>query len=79
MIMMGKIKRSNAIDKISVQGVEAFVNEFVPNCFHPNTPKKLGEMYDRIFTLTKNQNSIGVKGALIAMLSRRDTTDSLNK
>jgi pimeloyl-ACP methyl ester carboxylesterase len=73
----GKIKRSIAIDKISVQGVEAFVNEFVPNCFHPNMPKKLGEMYDRIFTLTKKQNSIGVKGALIAMLSRRDTTDSL--
>jgi pimeloyl-ACP methyl ester carboxylesterase len=75
----GKIKRSNAIDKINVQGVEAFVNEFVPNCFHPKTPKKLSEIYERIFNITKNQNSLGVKGALLAMLSRQDTTDSLKK
>ncbi len=75
----GKIKRSNAIDKISVQGVEAFVNDFVPNCFHPRTPKRLAEMYNQIFYTAKNQNSVGVKGALIAMLSRRDTTDSLKQ
>lgn len=75
----GKIVRSNAIDKINVQGVEAFVSEFVPKCFHPKTPQKLEEMYSRIYDITKNQNSVGVKGSLLAMLSRRDTTASLNK
>lgn len=75
----GKIKRSNAIDKISVQGVEAFTAEFVPNCFHPKTPKKLSEMYQQIFDIAKNQNSIGVKGAIIAMLSRGDTTATLKQ
>jgi len=73
----GKITRSSAIDKINVQGVEAFVSDFVPKCFHPKTPERLSEMFDRIFNIAKNQNSVGVKGALIAMLSRRDTTKSL--
>lgn len=73
----GKLVRSNNIDKINVQGVEAFVSEFVPRCFHPKTPERLSEMYEKIFSITKAQNSIGVKGSLIAMLSRGDTTNSL--
>jgi pimeloyl-ACP methyl ester carboxylesterase len=73
----GKIVRSTAIDKVNVQGVGAFVSEFVPKCFHPKTPERLTDMYDRIFTIAKNQNSVGVKGSLLAMLSRRDTTPSL--
>ncbi|PID59990.1 MAG: alpha/beta hydrolase [Ignavibacteriae bacterium] len=75
----GKIKRSLAINKINTEGLEAFVSEFIPNCFHPKTPKRLSEMYNRIFDITKNQNPTGVKGALIAMLSRKDTTKSLKK
>jgi len=75
----GKIARSSAIDKINVEGVEAFVNDFVPKCFHIKTPERLSEIYDRIFAVTKNQNSVGVKGALLAMISRRDTTKYLGK
>ncbi len=73
----GKLVRSNAIDKINVEGVEAFANDFVPKCFHNKTPERMSEMYEKILEITKSQNSIGVKGSLIAMLSRRDTTPSL--
>lgn len=73
----GKIVRSSAIDKINVEGVKSFVNDFVPKCFHNKTPERLSEMYEEMMELTGSQNSIGVKGALIAMLSRRDTTKSL--
>ena len=73
----GKITRSNAIDKINVEGVESFVNDFVPSCFHKKTPERDPEMYERIFNSCKNQNSVGVKGSLIAMLSRRDTSKNL--
>jgi len=75
----GKIARSNAIDKINVEDVESFVNDFVPKCFHKKTPVRNPEMYERIFYTCKSQNSIGVKGALIAMLSRRDSTKSLKE
>jgi 3-oxoadipate enol-lactonase len=73
----GKVARSNAIDKINVEGVESFINDFVPKCFHNKTPERLNDMYEKTFATTKKQNSVGVKGALIAMLSRRDTTNSL--
>lgn len=73
----GKLTRSNAINKINVEGVEAFVNEFVPKCFHPKTPERFSDMYKRIFETAKTQNPIGVKGSLLAMLSRRDTTKFL--
>ncbi|MEE9429625.1 MAG: alpha/beta hydrolase [Melioribacteraceae bacterium] len=73
----GKLKRSNAINRINVDGVEAFVNDFVPVCFHPNTKKKNSKMYKSILANCKTQNATGVKGSLIAMLSRGDTTKSL--
>jgi pimeloyl-ACP methyl ester carboxylesterase len=73
----GKIIRSLAIDKINVEGVHAFVKDFVPKCFHHKTPKKFEEMYERILNISNSQNSLGVKGSLLAMLSRRDTTKSL--
>ncbi len=73
----GKLIRSNSINKINVEGVESFVNDFVPKCFHPQTPEKLSEMYERTLEISKSQNSLGVKGALFAMLSRGNTTDSL--
>jgi len=41
----GKIVRSSAIDKINVEGVEDFVNDFVPKCFHKKTPNTKSEMY----------------------------------
>ena len=73
----GKIIRSSAIDKINVEGVKSFVNDFVPKCFNAKTPERMTEMYERVLNLTQNQNSVGVKGSLLAMLSRRDTTKSL--
>ncbi|MDX1701325.1 MAG: alpha/beta hydrolase [Melioribacteraceae bacterium] len=75
----GKLKRSNAIDKINVEGVEAFTNDFVPTCFHKKTPERLSEMYEKQMGITGSQNSIGVKGSLLAMLSRNDVTKALKK
>ena len=74
----GKIVRSAAIDKINVEGVASFVNDFVPKCFHIKTPERMNEMYKRILGTAQSQNSVGVKGSLLAMLSRRDTTKSLS-
>jgi len=75
----GKIARSNAIDKINVEGVESFVNDFVPMCFHRQTPNRFSDMYEIQLDVTRNQNSVGVKGSLLAMLSRRDLTPALKK
>jgi 3-oxoadipate enol-lactonase len=75
----GKLIRSNKINKINVDGVGSFANEFVPTCFHPDAPENLSETYNRILNIAKNQNPVGVKGALLAMVSRINTTKSLKK
>ncbi len=55
------------------------MNDFVPGCFHPKTPDRLPETFHQHLNIAQKHNSLGVKGCLIAMLSRRDTTKYLNK
>lgn len=73
----GKIKRQNGIAKINKEGVISFVDNFVPTCFWDETIKNNSELYNRVLNKSRTSNAIGVKGSLIAMLSRTDTTDSL--
>ena len=73
----GKLKRSNDINQINIEGIETFVNEFVPKCFHPKIKKHNNEMYEKVLSKCKKQNPLGVKGAIFAMLSRLDTTKTL--
>ncbi len=73
----GKLKRAAGIKKINTLGVKEFVSEFVPNCF---TEKSLSsEEYSQTLKRSLNSNPIGVKGCLLAMISRTDTTNYLNK
>jgi len=73
----GKIKRAAAINQINVEGVTAFVNNFVPNCFADETSKNMKEMYESVLYRARRSNPIGLKGALLAMVSRTDTTPFL--
>lgn len=73
----GKIKRQNGISKINKEGVIAFVDSFVPTCFWEDTIKNNPNLYYSVLNKTRKSDSIGVKGSLIAMLSRTDTTSTL--
>ena len=73
----GKIKRQNGIAKINKEGVIAFVDGFVPTCFWEDTIKNNPNLYNTVLNKSRKSNSIGVKGSLIAMLSRTDTTSTL--
>lgn len=75
----GKLGRANAIDKINVEGVQNFADGFVKKCFHPKSPERISEVYKQTLQVASNQNSLGVKGALFAMLSRTDTTNYLSQ
>ena len=75
----GKLVRAEKINQINVEGLEKFVNEFVPNCFADETPKKKKKMFTETLEITKQQNPLGVKGALFAMLSRTSTKIFLKK
>ncbi|MFH1195277.1 MAG: alpha/beta hydrolase [bacterium] len=75
----GKLKRAAAIDKINVEGLGAFIDEFVPNCFSDISIDEMPELYASVLEKSKRHNPTGVKGALFAMLSRTDTNSSLSK
>jgi len=75
----GKIKRANAIKKIDEDGVEGFLEGFLSVAFSQNymdqNKDKIVALKNKILTF----NPIGIKGALLAMVSRTDTTKSLQQ
>jgi len=73
----GKIKRANLIEMINEKGLDEFSENFVPACF---AEKSIGNLiYDSTLKLAKSQSEIGVKGCLLAMASRTDTTSFLSQ
>jgi len=74
-----KLVRANKIKQINEEGIGAFVEDFVPICFSDGFKSNHVEKYSSVKSLCKTNNPIGVKGALIAMISRGDSTPFLNK
>ncbi len=75
----GKLKRANAIKEISENGLIDFAIDFVKGCLSEKTLNEGNPAYNQALEIAKSQDPIGVKGALLAMVSRTDTTESLNK
>jgi 3-oxoadipate enol-lactonase len=74
-----KLKRAAGIEKINKEGVKSFVEEFIPNCFAEESVKKLGDTYEEILKRSSGFPAAGVKGCLLAMAGRTDTSDFLSK
>jgi 3-oxoadipate enol-lactonase len=75
----GKLKRAQAINIINTKGLNAFVKDFVPTCFAEESIKQLGMEYEKVLERSYNSNPLGVKGCLLAMAGRTDTTEYLSK
>ena len=73
----GKLKRANAIKSINTNGMETFASNFVPMTFSEDAPQRIPETYNTILEQAKAESPIGVKGSLLAMAARTDTTQSL--
>lgn len=74
-----KLKRAAGIDTINNDGLETFVSQFIPNCFDPDSIVKLGVEYEAILTNSFLFSPTGVKGCLLAMAARTDSTEYLSK
>ena len=75
----GKLKRAAAIKQISSGEVNSFIESFVLNCFGEKFVKENSAEYRKVVDRSKTNNPTGVKGCLLAMVSRTDTTESLSK
>jgi len=74
-----KLKRAAGIKRINNEGIQKYIADFVPNCFAKESMEKLGQEYISILDRSMNSDPIGVKGCLLAMAGRTDTTEYLSK
>lgn len=73
----GKLKRSAAINQINTEELSKFTDPFVTNCFAEEAPVEQEQLFNSVLDKCRKQNPTGVKGCLIALLSRTDTTSFL--
>lgn len=73
----GKINRALGIKQIVDEGVETFVEQFISNCFAESFKRASKAEYETIKNRSKKYVPIGVKGCLLAMAGRTDTTTYL--
>jgi len=69
-----KLKRSIGINQINTEELQKFTDPFITNCFADETPADDEELFDNVRYRSRRNNPVGVKGALIALMSRTDTT-----
>lgn len=75
----GKLKRAAGIKAINDEGTDKFVEQFVRNCFAEKFIKEKETEYLDVLNRSKQNSAVGLKGCLLAMAARTDTTDYLPK
>jgi 3-oxoadipate enol-lactonase len=69
-----KLKRAANINLINTEGIVKFADSFVTNCFCDVTIKNNEKMFMTVLHKTHKNDPIGVKGGIMAIGSRTDTT-----
>jgi pimeloyl-ACP methyl ester carboxylesterase len=72
-----KLKRAAGISNIDTKGVALFLDGFFSVAFNEDFMKKEPQKINKIKENIMSFNPIGIKAALLAMISRTDTTQSL--
>ncbi len=75
----GKLKRAEHINLINTEGLIKFTDQFVTNTFAEETPHEQEKLFLTTLHKTHKHNPTGVKGCIIALMSRTDTTLFLPK
>ncbi len=74
----GRLKRADAVKTINANGLEAFAAGLLPALFAEGAAQRIPEIYQKHLTQAGQQDPVGVKGCLLAMAARTDTTPSLS-
>lgn len=74
-----KLKRAEGINKINTEGTAKYVNDFIPNCFSKNSLRLSNKEAQKLIERAEKYDPAGVKGCLLAMAGRTDTTSYLDK
>lgn len=74
-----KLKRAEGIRDINLKGTKKFAEEFIKNCVSGDFIKKNSKTYNAIVSNSSKTNPLALKGCLLAMAGRTDTTEYLSK
>ena len=74
-----KIARSNNIKKVLTGGSNAFVEAFIPTCVYVPNVEKLGNEFTSLSIQWQQNSTPGIRGCLLAILTRTDTTSVLSE
>lgn len=72
-----KLRRAAAIRSVKSNGVNAYAENFVQSVFAPPSFTTKSTMVDKIKRIIQSNSSLGICGALLAMVSRTDTIATL--
>ena len=75
----GKLIRAVKINQINTEGLGKFIDGFVVPLFSEDAPKDKKKLIYDVLQKCKQNNQIGVKGSLLAMVGRTDTNKYLKK
>jgi pimeloyl-ACP methyl ester carboxylesterase len=75
----GKLKRAAAIKRVNTEGLEPFTKDFITNCFGDDYKQNKKPEFEKRIAKSSGFDPAGVKGSLLAMLGRNDTTEYLSK
>ncbi len=75
----GKINRASGIKKINVDGVKKYVGDFISNCFCEYSLENKKGLVKQSISASEYFSPLGIKGCLLAMAGRTDTTEYLSK
>ena len=75
---VGKINRAKGIREINDVGAGKFAENFVQKCFADKFIEKNKSEYDEVLNRAKKSLPLGLKGCLLAMAGRTDTTEYLS-
>lgn len=74
-----KLKRAKAMHNIDKEGIEPFLDNFFTAAFTKTYRQEQQEKIALLKEKILRFDPVGIKGALLAMISRTDTTQSLDK
>jgi len=75
----GKLKRAAAIKRINLDGLAPFTKDFITNCFGETYKQHNKDEFEKRIAKSSGFDPVGVKGSLLAMLGRNDTSDYLQQ
>lgn len=75
----GRIKRAGAIKKINTEGLQKYVLDSVPSTFAGETIENNASLLEAVMQRAEASDPTGVKGCILAMMGRTDTTEFLGQ